>query len=307
MIAVVALLMSLACVESSPVAGEAPSLLPAGREFRLVWHDEFSGGRLDESKWSYRTNFWGMRAKWFAAPEDGAVEVGGGCARLRIVRRADGSLCSPQLQTGALVWDDLSPGAGGKGALKWPFPKRERAKFLYRFGYWECRAKLQEKPGWWSAFWLQSPDQGATIDPRRSGVEADIMESFEPGRYIVHAFHYDGYGADYKRFNAQRAPYTPVPDSAFKRSYPAALGEFHTFGLLWEPDGYTVFVDGRQSGFKVGSEGDETVSHAEQFVLISTEIKGFRRDGRPEADAETAFREGDAFVVDYVRVFDEVR
>ena len=133
------------------------------------------------------------------------------------------------------------------------------------------------------------------------------MESFDPGTYIVHAFHYNGYGADYKRFNAQRAPYTPVPDSAFKRTYPAALGEFHTFGLLWEPDGYTVFVDGRQSGFKVGSEGDEAVSHAEQFLLLTTEIKGFRNDGRHEPAAEAALDAGDAFVVDYVRVFDTVK
>ena len=271
---------------------------------KLVWSDEFDGDTLDLSKWSFRTNFWGSRASWFAAPEDGAVTVGGGCAHLRIVRRPDGSFCSPQLQTGALVWDDMSLAATGRGALKWPFPKREKARFMHRFGYWECRARLQRMPGWWSAFWLQSPDQGATTDPRRSGIEADIMESFEPGRYIVHAFHYNGYGADYKRFNAQRAPYTPVPDSAFKRSYPVSLDEFHTFGLLWEPDGYTVFVDGVQSGFKVGSEGDEAVSHAEQFILVSTELKGFRKNGAPDAEVEAAWKAGDEFAVDYVRVYD---
>ena len=307
MIALLLCAASLACVESRPVEGEAPSLLPEGREFRLVWHDEFSGDGLDMSKWSFRTNFWGKRASWFAAPEDGAVEVRDGTARLKVVRRADGSYCSPQLQTGALVWDDLAPGHSGKGALKWPFPKRSPAKFMHRFGYWECRARLQEKPGWWSAFWLQSPDQGATVDPRRSGIEADIMESFEPGRYIVHAFHYNGYGADYKRFNAQRAPYTPGADSAFKVSYPIALGEFHTFGLLWEPDGYTVFVDGRQSGFKVGGKGDEAVSHAEQFMLVSTEIKGFRGTGAPAKEFGEAYSAGDAFVVDFVRVFDLAR
>ena len=303
-LASLAAVASVVCVEAVPVKGEAPSLLPEGRKFRLVWHDEFDGDRLAESKWSYRTNFWGSRASWFATPEDGAVEVRDGCVRLKVVKRADGSYCSPQLQTGSLVWDDLAPGAGGTGALKWPFPKRSPAKFLHRFGYWECRCRLQEKPGWWSAFWLQSPDNGATIDPGRSGIEADVMESFVPGTYIVHAFHYNGYGADYKRFNAQRAPYTPVPDSAFKLTFPAALGEFHTFGILWEEDGYTVFVDGKQSGFKVGKEGDEAVSHAEQFALLTTEIKGFRKNGNPEDGFGEAYAAGDAFVVDFVRVFD---
>ena len=54
------------CVAETTVPGEAPSLLPAGRTFRLVWNDEFSGDALDMSKWSYRTNFWGKRAPWFA-------------------------------------------------------------------------------------------------------------------------------------------------------------------------------------------------------------------------------------------------
>jgi len=284
------------------VVGLSGSLLPSGHAFKLVWSDEFEGDRLDASKWSYRTNFWGKRASWFAAPEDNAVVVKDGCAHLKIVQRADGSFCSPQLQTGELVWDNLDfrPAQG----VSWPFPKRRPARFEHKFGYYECRAKLQSRAGWWSAFWMQSPSQGATIDPHRSGVEADILESFEPGRYIVHAFHYNGYGADYKRFNAQRAPYTPTPEGAFKASYPISLGEFHTFGLLWEPDGYTVYVDGRQSGHKVGQGPDEAVSWTEQFILVSTELKGFRKDGKPDPDVLAAHAAGDAFVIDFVRVFD---
>ncbi len=74
------------CVKSVTVPGEAASLLPAGKKFTLVWNDEFNGDRLDESKWSYRTNFWGRRAPWFAAPEDGAVEVKDGKVHLKIVK-----------------------------------------------------------------------------------------------------------------------------------------------------------------------------------------------------------------------------
>ena len=286
MSAMIGIMVSAATVLSAAVEGEAPSLLPAGREFRLVWHDEFSGDRLDESKRSYRTNFWGRRAAWFAAPEDGAVEVRDGFARLKIVKRPD----------------ELDPKTGN--GIVWPFRPREKPRFMHRFGYYECRAKLQSRAGWWTAFWMQSPMNGATLDPRRSGVECDIMESFDPGRHIVHAFHYNGCGPEYKRFNAQRAPYTPTPDSAWKVSYPIATEEFHTFGLLWEPDGYTVFVDGRQSGFKVGKDGDEAVSETEEFILVSTEIKGFRANAAPDPEIEAAYAAGDAFVVDFVRVFD---
>ena len=300
------LLSSLALtLEAAGAIERAESLLPSGREFRLVWNDEFEGECLDASKWSYRTNFWGKRASWFATPEDGAVEVIDGCAHLHIVKRADGTYCSPQLQTGGLLWDDLDPKPGN--GVVWPFRPREAPKFMHRYGYYECRARLQRHAGWWTAFWMQAPANGATLDPRRSGVECDIFESFDPGRYIVHAFHYNGCGKEYRRFNAQRAPYTPTPDSAWRVTYPISTDEFHVFGLLWEPDGYTVYVDGRQSGHKVGKLGDEVVSETEEFILVSTELKGFRKDAKPTPEAIAAFEAGDEFVVDYVRVYDIVR
>ena len=92
-------------VSVQSVKDRAPSLLPAGRNFKLVWNDEFDGTSLDTSKWSYRTNFWGRRAHWFAAPEDNAVEVKDGLCRLKLVKRPDGQFVSPQLQTGELLWD----------------------------------------------------------------------------------------------------------------------------------------------------------------------------------------------------------
>ena len=83
------------CEKAVTVEGRDPSLLPAGRKLSLVWHDEFDGDRLDESKWSYRTNFWGQRAHWFAAPEDNSVEVKDGLLKMKLVKRADGQFVSP--------------------------------------------------------------------------------------------------------------------------------------------------------------------------------------------------------------------
>ena len=37
----------------------APSFLPEGKKWKLVWHDEFDGDSLDENKWGYRRYFWG--------------------------------------------------------------------------------------------------------------------------------------------------------------------------------------------------------------------------------------------------------
>ena len=39
----------------------------------------------------------------------------------------------------------------------WPLAPLEEAKFEHRYGYYECRCKLQKFPEeWWSAFWTQS-------------------------------------------------------------------------------------------------------------------------------------------------------
>ena len=123
----------LLVVSAAAVAGErVPSMLPKGREFKLIWSDEFEGTALDASKWSFRTNFWGKRANWFAAPEDGAVTVKDGCAYLRIVKRPDGSYCSAQLQTGGALWDELAPKQGC--GVVWPFHPREKPKFMHRYG-----------------------------------------------------------------------------------------------------------------------------------------------------------------------------
>ncbi len=284
---------AVACDEAVTVAGETPSLLPEGRAFRLVWNDEFNGSQLDETKWSYRTNFWGRPAHWFAKPGDGCVVVKDGKVHLRLRKLPDGQFVSPQLQTGELMWD--VPAIDNPNGFWW-IPKRQPAKFRKKYGYFECRCRLQQFPGWWSAFWMQSEAQGTTLDPAISGIEHDIMESFDPGEVLPACFHYNGYGADYKTFR--------VPACLDEALSMIRLGKssFHTFGLLWEPDGYAVYVDGRFRG-----RNGQDVSHIPQFLLLTTEAKGYRDNrmtgkGVPELGA--AAEAGDEFIVDYVRVYD---
>ena len=45
----------LVCERVAAVEGREPSLLPKGVKLGLVWHDEFDGDSLDESKW-YRND-----------------------------------------------------------------------------------------------------------------------------------------------------------------------------------------------------------------------------------------------------------
>lgn len=62
--------------------------------------------------------------------------------------------------------------------------------------------------------------------------------------------------------------------------------------------GYTYFVDGKEDG-KI----TDFTSHRRNFILISTEVKGYRyEDHQPVKEAFDNI--GDTFVVDHVRVFE---
>ena len=70
------------------------------------------------------------------------------------------------------------------------------------------------------------------------------------------------------------------------------------FGMNWQPDGYDFYCDG-----KLISHADEHVSHVPQFILLTTEVKGYRYSKPAVIDGEFV---DDAFIVDFVRVFDKI-
>ena len=114
------------------------------------------------------------------------------------------------------------------------------------------------------------------------------MESFKPGEIKPHNVFTGGYGLDSKR--------TKVGGSLT-----VSTDEFHYFGVLWTDKGYTFYIDGVEDGHI-----DADVSNCPEFILISTEVNGYRKEARmPTEEAYGAV--GDTFLVDHVRVFDEIR
>ena len=271
------------------VDGHAASILPKGYDFDLVWSDEFDGDTLDTDKWDYRLCMMGKR---HPAWTDKGVKIENSCAVFSIFEE-DGNIVSSQLQTGYNYMDEPAVDTTtDDSVLQWPIGKLKNSKYTHKYGYYECRCKLQKNSGWWSAFWLQSPIIGSSLDTAISGIEVDIMESFAPGEVDVHVLHYNGYGQDHQSVVA-----------GDKREN-ISLQEFHRFGCLWEPDGYTFFVDGVQDGEKISAP----VSHTPQFILISTEVNGYRKSEKNATkEAREAAKLGDVFMVDYVRVFDIIK
>ena len=280
-VCVVALGRGFAEPPSEPADQLTPSTLPTGSSWRLVWSDEFNGAKLDRTKWDFRLHIMHQRYKTWT--DDAASLDGKGNLLLKVYEK-DGHYYSSQLQTGSNFMD----APADSGFFRWPIGKITPAKFMHKYGYYEIRCKLPKQPGWWPAFWLQSPTIGASLDPAISGMEIDIMEYFDRNAVIFHTVHWGGYGADH----AQKC------SGPLKR--PELLEGYHTFGVDWNAKHYVFYVDGKET-WRV----DGPISNREQFILISTECSGYRPGGGPSPKPKKEDFP-DHFVVDYVRVFDRV-
>lgn len=260
------------------------SLLPDGN-WELVWADEFDGSKLDRSKWDYRMSMMGKR--WPAWTDKG-VHLDGNSNAVFTMIEENGKVVSSQLQTGYNFMDEpVVKTTFGREDLQWGIGKLKQSMFTHGYGYYECRCRLQKQRGWRTAFWIQSPIIGASLDPAESGVEIDVMECFVPGTVVAHNVFTGGYGLDSKR-------------EKVGGGLDVGSEEFHRFGLLWDETGYTFFVDGVEDG-KI----EKYKTARPEFVLISTEVHGYRfeKDNHTFTQ-EAAEAVGDTFVVDYVRVFD---
>ena len=270
-----------------------PSWLPEGN-WEMVWHDEFDGTELDRTKWDYRLHM--MQRRWPAWTDKG-VHLDGNSNCVFTILEEDGKIVSSQLQTGYNYMDQpvtqtQSDTTIGKENLQWPLGKLKQSMYLHGHGYYECRCRLQQMEGWWSAFWIQSPVIGASLNAADTGAEIDIMESFHPGKIAGHNVFSGGYGLNSKRIQ--------VPGKIAKE---LDEKQWHRFGVLWDENGYIFYIDGEESG-----RITEEISHRPQFILLSTEVRGYRSikcNGTFTEDGVKAAKAGDTFLVDYVRVFEK--
>jgi hypothetical protein len=116
------------------------------------------------------------------------------------------------------------------------------------------------------------------------GTEIDIMEKPWLDDRVQHTLHWDGYGEHHQ-------------SKGHVSRNPGVMKGWHTFSLLWTPDEYVFYVDGKER-WRSSAGG---VCQRPLYLKISDEAKfgGWAGDIR-KADLP------DAFLVDYVRVYDLV-
>ena len=242
------------------LAASAPAAPPPG--YYLVWADEFNGTSLDGSKW------WA----WVGPSRDAvnipdAVTVGGGYLTLT---------------TYTVNGTDYSAILSSDGLFR-PW-----------YGYLEASINFDTTAGMWSGFWLQSPNEGQYLgDTSASGAEIDICEhrktdanSVNIDSYVQSTVHWDGYGANHKQYNSGNIG--------------SGLGTgFHTYGLLWDTNSYSVLIDGAQLWSTTTAHSDRT-----ELIQLSSEVQNASWAGMgPSGGYGDFLTSTTKMVLDYVRYY----
>ena len=142
---------------------------PAGKAWKLDWHDEFNGTKLDESKWEI--------------PPD-APRVDGWWMRKAISLDGKGHLVISVTKDG----DRYVSGC-----------VRTRGKYEHSFGYYVARLQFHKQLGHWTAFWLYNDCVNQVGNEGRDDTEIDIVERPWLNDCVQHTLNWDGYGKDHKK------------------------------------------------------------------------------------------------------------
>ena len=250
-LAVVLVALGVSGTSAQEIQDALPSA-PQGKAWKMVWHDEFDGTKLDEAKWVYRPD--GQRK-------------GGWWDRSAVSLDGKGHLSIKTFREGEKVIDGCVTTMG---------------KFEHAFGYYVARIQFQKQPGHWSAFWMMPRGFGKGAIGGRDGTEIDIMEKPWLDERLQHTFHWNGYGKDHK-------------SEGKLIKVPGVMEGWHTFAIWWTPEEYVFYVDGKETWRTKGGGP----SQVPEYILLSDEI------GKWGGDIAKA-KLPDAFLVDYVRVYDMV-
>ena len=274
---------------SSFLLGNKDTAVPE-EDYRLIWSDEFTGDRLDESKWSYElgnwklddngnyvTNGWGNNEQEFYTAGNTTVKDG----VLTIAARRES-------------WNDEKQGSYDYTSSRINTHK----KFSVCGGKIEVRARCDSGKSLWPAIWML-PEDSAYGGWASSG-EIDIMEGWgSTPEKICGTIHFGG---------AWPANTYLTNDYLFNES--DGTQNWHTYSIEWDRGEIRWYVDGdlysTQSEWY--SEGFSYPAPFDQnFYIILNLAVGGHFDGIDGIYAEPAtFANGEKhFDIDYVRVYEK--
>lgn len=267
----IALLCLLLVVSSTGCAPAAPPTatatpIPTLEGWKLLWHDEFDGDKIDPANWTYDIggHGWGNGEMQYYTdrPENARLENGFLVIEARQEKYNGSYYTSARLKSEGLQ--------------------------EFQYGRLEARLKVPEGKGFWPAFWMLGSNFKQVGWPDCG--EIDIMEYVgrEPD-LILGTLHGPGYSGALGFSQWNRQTYNIADD-------------FHTFAIEWDEAQITWFYDGEAYHTVTHEDvGNRPWVFDQPFFFIINLAVGGTLGGM--VSPQTVFPA--QYLVDYVRVYEK--
>ncbi len=217
--------------------------------YKMVWHEEFDGNKLDDKKWVLRRD---MRER----PDMNLSDE----SNNKVMNVSDS-----ELKLNAIKNDEKS---------EFPYTTCYSVttfdRMHFKYGFLEMRAKVPYKHGSWPSFWMKSrPGDLYKIGNRDFFAEVDIFEIFSSRNKTVpniHKWYTDG-----KHTQAGcKSPW--VFENCENIS-----NEYHNYGFLWTEKEMTFYVDRiKYYSFDLTKSYDDDPDmksfHDPMFIIINNHL-----------------------------------
>ncbi|WP_224274097.1 glycoside hydrolase family 16 protein [Nocardioides lacusdianchii] len=217
---------------------------------RASWTDEFSGDQLDPV-WNHRGREYVKTARRSCSKGDPrAVTVGGGAARLSVIKDPDTT------KKCRIRGRDAVP---GKYAYRLNGHIGTQGAYSFRYGHAAARVKFHRLRGQHGAFWLQPADG---MHPASTGAEIDVVEYFgdrhPQGGLATFMHRYDARG------RVSSGGWIPNSRSYLHGRRDGWSKNYHVFSVEWTPRTVVFRIDGKETRrMRVG------ISDVRQFPILS--------------------------------------
>ncbi len=203
-------------------------------EYKLVWSDEFNSKKLNLQTWTILN---AKRADAISTPNNVAIID----HKLIItVSEKNGLYYTANITTE----NNIDSKYGGN-------------KLDFQYGYFEAKMKLPKGVGNNPAFWLNSKGMIHEVinNLTEGGAEIDIFEhsALHPNE-AVHTIWINGYGEAKQKIQSF-SKITGIDEG------------WHTYGVLWEKEKYTFFIDEKETFSTV-----RNVSSSPEYICLSNNV-----------------------------------
>lgn len=271
-------------------ASAPPAPVAAGKQWKLVYAEEFNGTALDTSKLTpcFDWNTGACTASFNTGKEQylpSQVQISNGTAKLVA------EPLSPAVANSACYQGKCTYKAGLVSTAR---PRADTgAKYLFPFtyGYVESRMKFPGTSGFFTAFWMLPTDPSFAYK-----TEIDIVEILggHPSEIFM-TYHYNNRSVNYNvnnNFSHNNNGACPVKDYS---------KDFVTFGVDWQANHVAWYIDGVKCG-QYNGDSSTIESGPMQIILHMMIDNQWERDANSLLTDQTLVR---SLEVDYIRVYQQ--